>query len=415
MTTMRATDVEQLLGDLRTAVNREHRRRRRRRGSMLAAFLVVVCTAGVGIAGTYADWWTNAPPPVHPKQVAEAIDENTYGLIAPDAGKKATVATTPDAALVAVATKSGGYCLIPSLNDHPNIGNSCTSQADDELRAYSSPPNTTTPHWIVYGRIIDPHAATLDLSGLGISQPVPLQRGGFFLFDVAPEQWALLDDRHGAMRILNSSGGVVSVGCAWLGPAPGAYLSGNRWGMLGGPGDSCDQHVPPPIVVEVAKARKLVELKLSEPDGIYKAGDTIAIWQAPSTSGQTCFFLDLAGAQPTRDSANWPDCNTSSSRWSASRPIDAQGSAGLVDGDHYSNMVRGFVDPRSGIVRMSLESPSGAKDIAFGGGAYIAELPNSPRAGKGPGPIPGGPYTIVGYDANGARVAAVTTNGQPVP
>jgi hypothetical protein len=89
-------------------------------------------------------------------------------------------------------------------------------------------------------------------------------------------------------------------------------------------------------------------------------------------------------------------------------------SAGLVNGDHYANLATGFVDPHSSIVRISVESPAGAKDVAFAGGAYIAELPNSPRAGRGPGPIPGGPYTIVGYDASGARVAAVTLSGQPV-
>jgi hypothetical protein len=412
-TTMHASELEHLLGDLRTAVNREHRRHRRRRWAMTVAVLAVVCTAGVGIAGTYADWWTNAQPPIHPKQVAEAIDENTFGLIAPDPGKKATVATTPDAALVAVATKSGGYCLIPSLTDQPNIGNSCTSKADNEFRAYSSPPDTKTPHWIGYGRILDPHAAALDLSALGIPDVVQLQRGGFFLFDVPREQWTSLDDRHGAARILDSGGRIVSTGCVWLGPAPGAYGSGNRWGVLGGPGDSCDQHVPPPIVVETAKARKLVELTLTDADGIYNTGDTIAFWQAPSTDGQTCFILGLADERPA---ANSPaDCSKRGQRWSPSHPIDAMSSAGLVNSDHYANMATGFVDPQSGIVRISLESPSGAKDVAFAGGAYIAELPNSPRDGKGPGPIPGAPYTIVGYDALGARVAAVTLDGRPVP
>lgn len=415
MTTMRVTELEHLLGDLRTAVNREHRRYRRRRWSITVAVLAVVCTAGVGIAGTYADWWTNAQAPVNPEQVARDISENAYGGIAPDPGKKATVATTPDAALVAVATKSGGYCLIPSVNDQPNIGNSCTTKADNEFRAYSTAPGAKTPHWIGYGRILDPHAAALDLGSLGIAASVPLQRGGFFLFDVPPGQWKSLDDRNGAMRVLDSSGGVVSTGCVWLGPAPGARGSGDRWGMLGGPGDSCDQHVPQPIVVEVAKAQRLVELTLSNADGIYKAGDTIAFWKAPSTDGRTCFFLDFAGVQPTRDSANGADCNPSASRWSASRPIDARSSAGLVSGDHYANMATGFVDPRSGIVRVSLESRAGANDIAFAGGAYITELPNSPRAGKGPGPIPGGPYTIVGYDASGTRVAAVTLSGQSVP
>ncbi len=405
--------IDHLLGELQTAVRRDHVRRKRRRWTGAAAALAVVCTAGVGIAGTYDNWWTNAQPPVNPKQVAEDNAENTFGLIAPDPGKQATVAKTPDAALVAVATKSGGYCLIPSLDDQASIGNSCTSKADNEFRAYSSPPGTKTPHWIAYGRILDPLAATLDLSALGLTQPVLLERGGFFLFDVPRSKWVALDDRHGATRVLDSSGRVVSTGCVWLGPAPGAYGSGNRWGALGGPGDSCDQHVPPPIVVEVAKARKLVELTLTDADGMYKAGDTIAFWQAPSTDGQTCFMLGLAGERPAADTP--ADCRAPGQRWSASRPIDGGSSSALVNGDHYANMATGFVDPKSSIVRISLESPAGSKDVAFADGAYIAELPNSPRAGRGPGAIPGGPYTIVGYDASGTRVAAVAMSGQPVP
>jgi hypothetical protein len=45
----------------------------------------------------------------------------------------------------------------------------------------------------------------------------------------------------------------------------------------------------------------------------------------------------------------------------------------------------------------------------------MAELPSSPRAGEHVGPIPGAPYTLVGYDANGARVAAATIDGRQVP
>jgi hypothetical protein len=398
--------------DLATTRSAAVSRSRARRLAAGAAVAAVVCLTGVGIAGTYEDWWTNARPAVNPEQVQRDIDENTIGVLAPDRSRKATVATTPDAALVAVATKTGGYCLIPSLVDRPSIGNSCTSRADDELRAYASPPGSKTQHWIAYGHVNDARAAALDLHALGLAQLVPVERGGFFLFDVPRPQWAALDDRHGALRVLDSGGGVVGLGCVWLGPAPGARGSGDGWGWLGlGRDASCDQHVPLPLVVEVEKARKLVELTLTDKFGIYRAGDTIALWQAPSTDGQICVFMSPAGAQPTFPDG--PRCRKPNGAWPA--PAIEAGTGSTLEGDRYTNMTTGIVDPRSGIVRVALESAAGSKDVAFAGGAFMAELPSSPRAGKRVGPIPGAPYTLVGYDANGARVAAVTIDGRPVP
>ena len=168
-------DVESLLRDLATAVERDHRRRRRQRllGGLAAAALV--CTTGVALAGRYADWWTGAEPPVNPSQVDRVIEENTIGPLTPDGNRKATVARTPNAALVAVATKGGGYCLIPSLTGRPSVGNSCTSKPESELRTYASPPETRGRRvWILYGRVIDDGAASLDLRGVGLAEPVPL-------------------------------------------------------------------------------------------------------------------------------------------------------------------------------------------------------------------------------------------------
>lgn len=411
-TTTSSTGVEYLLQDLQVAVVRDHRRRRARRLAATGAAVAVVLLTGVGIAGTYANWWTNAQPAVNPEQVQRVIDENTIDVLVPDGSRKATVATTPDAALVAVATKTGGYCLIPSLDGQASIGSSCTSRADDELSAYATPPGSETRHWIAYGHVTDPRAATLDLHALGLAELVTVERGGFFLFDVPRPQWATLDDRHGRLRILDSGGGVVGVGCVWLGPAPGSRGSGDGWGALGlGRDASCDQHVPLPLVVEVAKARKLVELTLTDKYGIYQGGDTIALWKAPSTDGQTCFFMSPAGEQPTVPEGQ--RCSRPAA-WPAPGPFTvATGSS--LEGDRYTNMTTGFVDPKSGIVRVALESSAGSKDVAFAGGAFIAELPSSPRAGKGPGLIPGAPYTLVGYDANGVRVAAATIDGRPVP
>ena len=178
-------DVESLLGHLATAVQRDHRRRRRQRLLGGLAAVAVVCTTGVALAGSYADWWTGAEPPVNPSQVDRVIEENTIGLLTPDGSRKATVARTPNAALVAIATKGGGYCLIPSLTGRPSIGNSCTSAPESELRTYASPPETRgTRVWILYGRVIDDGAASLDLRGVGLAEPVPLARGGFFLVEL---------------------------------------------------------------------------------------------------------------------------------------------------------------------------------------------------------------------------------------
>ena len=293
-------DVETLLGQLATAVQRDHRRRRRQRLLGGLAVVAVVCTTGVALAGSYADWWTGAEPPVNPGQVDRVIEENTIGLLTPDGSRKATVARTPNAALVAIATKGGGYCLIPSLTGRPSIGNSCTSASESELRTYASPPETRgTRVWILYGRVIDDDAASLDLRGVGLAEPVPLERGGFFLLELPQTAWATLDNRHGPAAILDAGGRILRTGCAWLGPAPGSYGSGNRWGMFGDNPDSCNQTVPPPVVIDTDHAVKLVETTLAHRQGIYGPGDRIAMWRAPTTHGETCFFIGLGDVRPT--------------------------------------------------------------------------------------------------------------------
>ena len=277
--------------------------------------------------------------------------------------------------------------------------------------AYSSPPDTKTPHWIVYGRILDPHAVDTHLSGLGSHSRCLSNAVASSSLTCRASNGRPLTT--GTARYVSSSGGgVVNTAAGGSGRRRRVRLR-QPLGRAGGPGDSCNG------TYRRRSSSRSRRLAARRAHALQPRRD-LPSWRHDRDLGSAehlgpDLFLDLAGPQPTQDSANWPDCNPSASRWSASRPIDGQSSAGLVNGDHYVNMVRGFVDPRSGIVSMSLESPSGAKNIAFAGGAYIAELPNSPRVGNGPGPIPGGPYTLVGYDARGARVAAVTIRGQPVP
>ena len=404
-------EVESLLRALQTAVGRDHRRRRRQRLLGGLAVAAVVCTTGVALAGSYTDWWTGAEPPVNPGQVDRVIEENTIGLLTPDGSRKATVARTPSAALVAVATKGGGYCLIPSLTGRPDIGNSCTSAPESELRTYASPPKTTgTRVWILYGRVIDDDAALLDLRSVGLADPVPLERGGFFLLELPETEWTALDNRHGPATILDAGGRVLRTGCAWLGPAPGRYGSGNRWGMLGDDRNSCDQTVPPPVVIDTGHAVKLVETTLTHPQGIYQPGDRIAMWRAPTTRGDTCFFIGLADVRPTQGGGANPAgagaCGATA--WPSQSPIQV-GASESLEGDRYTVLVTGRVEPGSGIARVELESASGrVVHTAFDNDAFIAELPDAPRDGRRPGPVPGGPYTAVGYDVHGNKIATAT-------
>lgn len=407
-------DLESLLRDLATAVNRDHRRRRRQR--VLAGLVVAaaVCTAGVALAGSYSDWWTGAEPPVNPRQVDRVIDENKIGLLTPDGSRKATVAKTPNAALVAVATRGGGYCLIPSLTGRPSIGNSCTSAPENALRTYATPARTSgTRVWILYGRVVDDGATSLDLRGVGLAEPVPLARGGFFLLELPRARWAALDNRHGPVSVLDAGGSVLRTGCAWLGPAPGRYGSGERLGTFGDQPGSCDQTVPPPLVIEIDHAVKLVETTLTRAQSIYKPGDRIAMWRAPTTHGETCFFLALANVRLTEpggtNPANTMTCGAA--KWPSASPIQVQAGESLA-GDRYTVLVTGRVKPASGIVRVELEGAKGRPvTAAFANDTFVAELPDAPRAGKGPGAVPGGPYVAVGYDANGKRVASVPVLG----
>lgn len=407
-------DVETLLRELATAVSRDHRRRRRQRVVGGLAAVAAVCTAGVALAGSYADWWTGAEPPVNPSQVDRVIEENTIGLLTPDENRKATVARTPNAALVAVATTGGGYCLIPSLSGRPSIGDSCTSGPESELRTYASPPGTSGPRvWILYGRVVDDGASSLDLRGVGAVERVPLARGGFFLLELPKTRWAALDNRHGPARILDTGGRVLRTGCVWLGPAPGRYGSGNRWGTLGGKPDSCDRTVPPPVVIDLDHAIKLVTMTLTRPQSIYRAGERLAVWRGPTTMGQICYFIALADAPLTSlggtNPANAWRCGTGT--WPSQTPIQLETSEGL-SGDRYTVLVTGGVKPGSGIARVELESARGrAVQTAFGNDAFIAELPDAPRAGKRPGPVPGGPYRAIGYDTHGNRVASAPVPG----
>ena len=428
-------ELDSLLGELRVAIRRDHIRGRRHRRFLIAALAALgVAFASVAVAGDYENWWTDAEPAVHPAAVDEAMHEND-GLIAIDLSHKATVATIRDAQLVAVATKSGGFCLT-AFHDAKGVGSSCSDEPvkpDGTASVYESDTSypldaqgTLLPldaqFWLGYGRITDANAASLDLSSLGLSSAVQLERGGFFLLEFPHDKWASLNGAHGPIVIRDAAGKRLRSGCINLGVAPGKGWSGG--GFIGSAGDSCNETPPAPPRPDLAKAQKIEEHVLVHDQGTYHAGDTIALWQAPEADGAICSFWALASPQPAfaTDTNGLPlpvtpanpvhptNCATPGNSGAARTTITVGTGASWVR-DHYAVTVDGSVRPGSGITAVAVVAADGTSITAtYAAGEFFAELPDTPRVGKGVGPIPGGPYRVVGYDTNGKQVAS-----RPIP
>jgi hypothetical protein len=357
------------LDQLSVAVRRDAaRQQHRRRLAVVAVALVTLVVGGVGIAGTYDDWWTNNVPAVQPGQLNELAGENDSSGIHLDLSKKATVARTGDADLDAVATNGGkGYCMSLFLNGTTQMGASCTTQSDSEYltRADDS-------HWIGYGRILDDGAAALDLSGAGLSSHVALERGGFFLFDIPRADWTSLDGRTGDIAILDASGKTIRGACIFVGIAPPSPYEGA--GALGDKPGTCDALKPIVPDPELDKATKLVSLTLRQPHISFAAGETISFWKMPNRGGGYCWQIGLAPSEHGSGGCAQLE----------QRVFHGHMSTGYSDG-----IVNGWAPTDSGIVRITV---NGA-DAALANGAFLAEA-GAP-----------GPKVIVGYDAAGKEVA----------
>jgi hypothetical protein len=391
---MNTADV---LDQLSIAVRRDAARtRRRRRLAVCAAALTLFVLGGVGIAGTYDDWWTDNAPAVQPGQLQEVAGENDSAGIQLDLTKKATVARTNDAALDAVATNGGkGYCLSLFVGAK-HMGSSCTTESDSEYMTRAD-----DSHWVGYGRILDPDAAAVDMSGAGLPAHVPLERGGFFLFDIPRAQWSALAGRSGDISILDARGKTVREACVYVGFPVGHDITGG--GALGDQPGTCAALKPIVSNPELDKAKRLVTLTLAHDQGSYKAGDAIALWTAPNRGGGTCWWL---GTPATSKPLGGASCA------SATVPTSSPSLGSGLVGDHYANLVQGFADPALGATKAELVGASTTLPVAFANDAYLAELPDSPRAGKGPGPVPGGPWRLVLYDASGNEVSSERLPGR---
>jgi len=360
-------NAAELLDRLSTAVHRDAaRRRHRRRVAFVVGLLAVFVLGGVGVAGTYDDWWTNNAPAVQPGQLDEVAGENDSFGIHLDLAEKATVARTGDVALDAVATNGGkGYCLALFVGT-TGLGTSCTSLADSEFRTRAG-----DGHWIALGRILDHDAAALDLSGAGLPAHVPLARGGFFLYDIPRDRWAALNERHGDVSIVDGAGRTIRRACVWVGEAPGSPVSGG--GVLGEAGQ-CD--VPPPVdpVPDRAKARRLV------------ADGDVALWDAPSVDGRgTCWFTGTSESPAGHVGLGAGGCRSNAEPAPTDELLSTMTGGGLVSG---------ILRPGSRIVKVTIRGDGWSVDAAVANDAFLARIHHDP------------PFDVVGYDAQGTQLAS---------
>ena len=349
-------NTAEVLDQLSLAVHRDAaRRRRRHRLTIATAAVMLVVGAGVGVAGTYDDWWTNNAPAVQPAQLGEVAQENKSVGIDLDLSKKATVARTDDAALDAVATNGGkGYCM-SLFAGTKHMGSSCTTVSDSEYRTRAD-----DTHWIGYGRVLDANAAALDLSGVGLGAHVALERGGFFLFDIPRDQWHALDGRVGDIAVLDSAGNTIRRTCLYVGTAPPSLFAGG--GALGDAPGQCGQLVPLTSPPDHSHVQTLVTLH------------GVSVRRMPTVDGKgTCWEADGGGMTCVRNDQQ------------SSAPTD------FLSVFRSGDLVFGVLKPGGRIVRVT----AGDVEATLANGAFLAEMSDP------------GPLTIVGYDKAGNSVATV--------
>jgi hypothetical protein len=319
-----SSETTQLLDRLRVAVNADHRRRyhRRRVGGAVAVSLLVLTGAAVA-AATQAPWWDSGTPPVDPSAVASVAKDNMPAKV--DLSRARTVAQADSAALVAVPLDATGYCLIPTLGGRGDLGAQCEYQVanreqgdDDRLESYAQPASKGAAAWIVYGRVTDPRAASLDLGAF----TVQLTTGGFFLASVPENSWATLDGQANAGKILDSSGTTLRTGCVNWGPSPNSPQAGETDTDLwsDGSGPCKPQQMLSPPTVDYSQAQKVFDVALTADFSIWKAGATISFWQAPASDGTQCIFPGPESGPDMGFPFASGDCRAASARWAPSEP-----------------------------------------------------------------------------------------------
>lgn len=380
--------------------------RTRRQFAVVALTALVVVGAAVA-AVREIPWWQSGQPPVDPQAVASVARDNMPADV--DTARARTVVEDGNAALVAVPLDASGYCLIPAIDGHGNLGSQCDYQVvqaeqgvDDRTVSLAQPATAgASAEWLVYGRITDPRAAKLDLGPLTVG----LSTGGFFLRHVPANKWTTLNGTANAGRVLDVSGRTLRTGCVNWGPSP---LSSDARSvavtLLGEAADQCKpQPIPAVPTLDLAQAEKLVQFTLVHDFSIWQARTPVAMWSAPAQDGSVCEWVGAASPAPTGTSHGVPSgpgqCGDPSLR-----PSDVQQRPFLslnvsVGG---GGLITGQVGGESGVERIVLETGSGSTVLPLAHGWFIGQLPEGSRAGELP---PGGPFVLVAYRADGTAVA----------
>jgi hypothetical protein len=389
---------------------------RRRRLTLVVALAALLLAAASFAAVKEVPWWQDGTPPVDPEAVASVARDNMPANV--DVSRARTVATAGDAALIAVPLGKTGYCLIPALDRRATLGAQCDYQVADveqgrddrTVSAISLATKSAPARWIVYGRITDPRAEKLDLGVV----TVDLTAGGFFLAQVPEEKWQTLSGSANPAAIIGA-GDVLRRGCVSWGPSPNARhagtgrFHGRLWSEASG--SACrPEQIPEPPTIDLAHARKLLDLTLTQNYSVWKAGQSVSFAAAAASDGTTCVVV----VDPPSPLAPGHGC--SGTRIPAAgtprKAIDVGLGAQLAhaaDGSaYYAWSISGSTDPAKRIAKLELRSSKGATAVALGGGFFFAQLPETtPGPRVGTVPLPSGPWLLVGYDAAGNEVARV--------
>ena len=414
--TANTADVERIrrLVDARALESANERPRTiRPRAAIAIAFAALAVATAADAAIKDGPWWDSGAPPVDPQAVASVARDNLPAKT--DLARARTVAQDGTAALVAVPIQASGYCLIPTLDGNGGIGAQCEYQVrdperghDDRLVSLPYVSRSGDASWIVYGRVTDPRAASVDLGALTVT----LQPGGFFIARVPRDDWPKLSGTANVGAIDDRSGSQVRSGCVNWGLAPDARPAETirEQGTVSLWKDGDGPCKPPPSLPMLRKAltysdaQTLFSVMLTHPYSIWKTGDVIRLDRASNAAGEDCIVAVADGFYPMYGG----DCRKPNT--TDGRALSPQISAQLVNenGDRsYVWSVQGRT--ASNVAKVVLRSPSGDVPVTVGGGYFFAQLaPTTSSASE----LPEGPYELTAYDASGRVASSVDLNRQ---
>lgn len=397
---------------------RRHVMRSRRQLSLVALAALVLAGASVA-AIKEAPWWQSGAPPVDPQAAAAVARDNMPANVQVDRAR--TVATSGDAALVAVPLNATGYCLIPALDGRARFGAQCvyavrhpSSGDEDSIHSVASQGSgSDAGAWIVYGRITDPRATSVEFGSLSVT----LSDGGFFVANIPREEWDALSGHADRGRVLDSSGTTIRSGCISWGSSPSAHGPAREMGSdvvwSGSKTGACRPVAPVAVpTIDYGRAKPILDVTLAQSYSIWKKGQTISFYEAPSSDGNTCVVATGPG-MTIRDieARHVGGCETIPNA-SGSELINAQLSAQLAHDNgspSYLWSVSGYFDPQK-VATVKLRTSSGEIAAATGGRFFFLQLPEV-TPGPSPTPaLPSGQHLLIGYDSSGAEVAREDLN-----